>query len=54
VTRKFRGATYNIEIVNPNGSQKGIKALYVNGKKVAGNLVPMAKSGEIVDVKAEM
>ena len=54
VTRKFRGATYNIEIVNPNGAQKGIKALYVNGKKVDGNLVPMAKSGEIVDVRAEM
>ena len=54
VTRKFRGATYNIEIVNNGGAQKGIKALYINGKKADGNLVPMAKSGEIVEVKAEM
>jgi len=53
VTRQFRGATYNIEVVN-NGSQKGVKELYVNGKKVEGNLVPMAKAGETVDVKAVM
>lgn len=53
VTRQFRGATYNIEVVN-NGAQKGVKELYVNGKKVEGNLVPMAKAGETVDVKAVM
>ncbi|MBQ0038927.1 MAG: glycosyl transferase, partial [Treponema sp.] len=53
VTRKFRDATYNIEIVN-NGSQKGIKELYINGAKVEGNLVPMAKAGETVEVKAVM
>jgi len=54
VTRKFRGATYEIEIVNNNGAQKGIKELYVNGEKVSGNLVPMAKEGEKVIVKAIM
>ena len=53
VTRKFRDATYNIEIVN-NGSQKGIKELYINGTKAEGNLVPMAKAGETVEVKAVM
>ena len=54
VTRKFRGATYEIEIVNNNGAQKGIKELYVNGEKLSGNLVPMAKEGEKVIVKAVM
>ncbi|MCQ2975980.1 MAG: glycosyl transferase [Bacteroidales bacterium] len=53
VTRKFRGATYEIEIIN-NGAQKGIKQLYVNGQKINGNLVPMAKKGEKVVVKAIM
>ena len=52
VTRKFRGATYEIEIANPNGVEKGVKELYVNGNKIDGTIVPMAKAGETVNVKA--
>ncbi len=54
VTRKFRGATYEIEIKNPNGTQKGIKSLTINGEKVQGNLVPMQPAGTVCKVVAEM
>ena len=54
VTRKFRGATYEIEIKNLNGAQKGIKSLNINGEKVQGNLVPMQPAGTVCKVVAEM
>lgn len=54
VTRKFRGATYVIEIKNPNGAQKGIKSLTINGQKVEGNLVPMQPAGTVCNVVAQM
>ena len=54
VTRKFRGATYEIEIKNLNGAQKGIKSLTINGEKVQGNLVPMQPAGTVCKVVAEM
>ena len=41
VTRKFRGAIYNIEIVR--GGEKGI---FVNGEKINGDLLPVIKQGE--------
>jgi cellobiose phosphorylase len=53
VSRKFRGATFNIEVVNPNGSSKGIKQITVDGKPIDGNLVPIMAAGNY-EVKAEM
>ena len=41
VTRKFRGNTYLIEVKNPKGKQSGVRQLTVNGKPVAGNLLPV-------------
>ena len=41
VTRKFRGNTYVIEVKNPNGQQRGVKKLVVDGKEIAGNVLPM-------------
>jgi cellobiose phosphorylase len=40
VTRKFRGNTYVIEVKNPNGHQRGAKKLVVDGKEIAGNILP--------------
>jgi len=54
VTRKFRGATYIIEVKNHNGAQKGIKSLTINGQKVEGNLVPMQPAGTVCNVVAQM
>jgi|WetSurMetagenome_2_1015567.scaffolds.fasta_scaffold00319_17 cellobiose phosphorylase len=41
VTRKFRGATYSIEVVNPDGKSRGIKEVIVDGKLSASNLIPV-------------
>ena len=41
VTRRFRGNTYVIEVKNPNGQQRGVKKLVVDGKEIPGNLLPI-------------
>lgn len=40
ITRRFRGASYDITILNPDKSQKGLKSLVVNGENISGNTVP--------------
>ncbi len=45
VTRKYRGVEYQIEVKNPKGKSKGVKSLVVDGRKVAGNLVPIPTDG---------
>lgn len=45
LTRKFRGATYHIHIVNrPNGG-KGAKSIHLEGQPIPGNVIPLAKKG---------
>jgi cellobiose phosphorylase len=41
VTRRFRGNTYLIEVKNPNGKQRGVKKLLVDGQKIASNILPI-------------
>jgi len=53
VTRKFRGASYHIEIKN-SGVMKGVKRLMVNGKEVKGNIIPMQPAGTVNTVEVEM
>ena len=38
--RRFRGRTIDIEVRNPEGVCRGIKSLALNGRRLAGNLVP--------------
>ena len=40
VTRKFRGATYEITVKNPDGVCKGVREILLDGQPVAGNIVP--------------
>ncbi|MBQ1883819.1 MAG: glycosyl transferase, partial [Bacteroidales bacterium] len=54
ITRKFRGATYEITVSNPSGVQKGVKEVYVDDKKISGNIIPLAKNGEKIIVKVVM
>jgi len=54
VTRKFRGATYVIDIKNPNKVQKGVKSLTVDGKAVAGNIIPIMPEGKTYNVEVIM
>ena len=53
-TRQFRGATYHITVKNPDGRQKGIRTLEVDGKPVNGNLLPLAPVGATVQVVATL
>ena len=53
ITRKYRNAVYNIS-VKQNGAQKGIKKLIVNGKEVAGNVIPYEDGVKEYNVVAEM
>jgi cellobiose phosphorylase len=53
VTRKWRGATYVIQVKNTGKSWRNPK-LVVDGKAVAGNKVPVAKAGATVNVTCEV
>lgn len=46
VSRKFRNATYNVTVKNPDHVSKGVKSMTVDGKAVEGNVIPAFESGE--------
>lgn len=50
-TRKFRGATYHIEVSNPNGKSKGVKEVIVDGKSQTSNVIPVFPAGTQHQVK---
>ena len=47
--RKWRGATYRIAVHNPDGRQKGVRRLTVDGREIRGP-VPVQPAGATVDV----
>lgn len=53
VTRKFRGAKYNITVRNPQGVCKGVKRLSVNGKPMDSNRIPVMPEGTY-NIQVEM
>ncbi|OGO61638.1 MAG: N,N'-diacetylchitobiose phosphorylase [Chloroflexi bacterium RBG_19FT_COMBO_49_13] len=53
VTRQWRGATYQIEIKNPVGVQKGVRSILLNGKPAA-NPIPQQPVGSSNLVIIEM
>jgi cellobiose phosphorylase len=54
INRKFRGATYRIEVKNPDGVQKGVKKILLDGKELNGNLVPIQPAGKTYQVEVIM
>ncbi len=54
VTRKFRGATFRIEVKNPNHSMKGVARITIDGKTVGGNLIPVMPAGGVYEVEVLM
>ncbi len=54
ITRKFRGVTYHINILNPDGVSKGVKKLTVDGKLIQGNQIPVLVSGNEYAVEVLM
>jgi len=47
VRRAFRGATYEIEVRNPNHVSKGVVELIANGQPVSGNVIPSFADGKV-------
>jgi len=45
-TRKFRQATYQIEVSNPDHISKGITSILVDGIEIFGNIIPIFEDGE--------
>ncbi len=44
--RKFRGATYQLLIKNPDHVSKGVKELIINGESTFSNIIPMLEKGK--------
>ncbi len=51
VTREFRGETYNITVKNPNHVSTGVTKMTVDGKEVAGNIIPLAGDNKVHEVE---
>ncbi len=54
ITRTFRNAKYQILILNPNGVEKGITSLSINGELIEGNLIPYVEGQDFYDIVAFM
>ena len=55
VTRRFRDAVYHIKVENPEGVQKGIKKLVVDGEELCGTtLIPFKEDKKQYDVTVIM
>jgi cellobiose phosphorylase len=52
--RLFRGATYDIDVVNVGGSGRGVRRMIVDGRPIAGCVVPIAKPDVSVRVRVEL
>ncbi|MDR1664422.1 MAG: N,N'-diacetylchitobiose phosphorylase [Clostridiales bacterium] len=53
VTRVYRGAEYSIKVENPNGVEKGVVSVSLNGEAVDGT-VPAQPAGSVNTVKVVM
>ena len=51
VSRRFRGATYEIAINNPDHVCRGVKAVTVDGKAIEGNVLPVFADGKVHQVE---
>ena len=54
VTRRFRGAVYHITVDNAAAVQHGVKVVTVDGRPIAGNVLPLAPAGTEVAVRVTM
>ncbi|MFZ5800384.1 MAG: GH36-type glycosyl hydrolase domain-containing protein [Candidatus Omnitrophota bacterium] len=54
IQRPFRGALYAITIENPKGKEKGVKEVYVDGRRIPGNLIPPHNDAKTHQVRVVM
>ena len=52
VDRKWRGAEYHIHVTNPNGVEKGVASILMDGKKV--EALPVLPAGTSCSVEVVM
>jgi cellobiose phosphorylase len=52
--RRFRNKTLNIKVINPNGVEKGVKKITLNGQIIEGNLIGVSKMKKENEVVVEM
>jgi cellobiose phosphorylase len=51
VTREFRNAVYEIEVKNPDHVSNGVKSVKIDGKRIKGNVLPIAGDGKTHQVE---
>jgi len=51
IRRPFRGEIYNIEINNPKGKERGVKQVFLDGRKLDSNIIEPAGDGKEHKVK---
>jgi cellobiose phosphorylase len=54
VERRFRGKTLNIEVLNPDGVEKGVREILLNGNRVDGSLIFENSLRDFNDVRVIM
>jgi cellobiose phosphorylase len=54
IRRLFRGKSLDIQIENPDGAQKGVKSIALNGEKLDDNLIPIRKMADKNEVAVLM
>ena len=54
VNRRFRDAEYHIEIRKPEGTQKGVKWIEVDGERIASNQIPLTSGKKEYHVIVQM
>ena len=54
VTRRYRGAVYEITVENPDGAEKGVRSVTLDGCPVEGSVLPVQAAGKRVSVLVRM
>ncbi len=54
IQRQWKNATYKIKVQNPDGVQKGVKSISVNGNIIDGSTIPPQAAGTVNEVVAVM
>ena len=54
LVRRYRGALYEIEVRNPDGVEKGVRSVTVDGRSIEGSILPVQPAGSVVSVVVTM
>jgi cellobiose phosphorylase len=54
VVRRFRGATYKIRVLNDSHVCKGVRRVFMDGREVESNLLPVLSDGQVHEVEVAM